>query len=220
MKSAQSFSLCCAGVIVILALAIPLAGCTQPSTPATVTPTPAAGQVSPAVVQSSITAVLPYGVNISYPNDWVRQDVLTTGVRDYGKNTINIANFFSPDEVPGDPLSYNSLSIDIDQNVQEDFDQYFNNATIATGKTYSAPIQPSVHSYTLKISGYDSYELDFRTGDVKGTYIFTNAGGYVYIFAFKGPTKPLAVNALNGEIVDMYKSIRLNPPEPVITKQR
>jgi hypothetical protein len=164
------------------------------------------------------TANLPYGVTISYPNDWERQDVLTSGVRDYGQNTINIANFYSPNEIPGDTLSYNSLSIDLDQNVVEDFDQYFNQATLAVGKTYNP--QMEAHSYALKIAGYDSYELDFQTDDVKGTYIFTNVDGSIYIFAFKGPTKEIAVRTLAGEIADMYKSIQLNPPVVSIPKQR
>ena len=129
-------------------LAVTLTGCTQPSTlaaPSTVTPTPAADQVIETPVPL-ITTSLPYGVTISVPKDWERHDVLTSGVRDYGYDTVNIANFFSPNEVPGDSQSYNSLSVDVDQNVQEDFDQYFNNATLAIGKTYSTPINIQAHS--------------------------------------------------------------------------
>lgn len=212
-----------AGVILLLALLVISTGCTQPSsqgTAITVTPTASQGQKAP--VQSTmapmVTASLPYGVTISYPNDWERQDVLSSGVRDYGKNTVNIANFYSPNEIPGDTLSYNSLSIDVDQNVDQDFDQYFNQATLALGKTYGT--QMEAHSYSLKIAGYNSYELDFQYGDVKGSYIFTDADGVMYIFAFKGPTKDIAVEALSGDIVGMYKSIQLNPPVTVIPKQR
>ena len=78
----------------------------------------------------------------------------------------------------------------------------------------------AIRPYSLKIGGYDSYELDFQTKDVKGTYIFTNAKGTMYIFAWKGPTKPIAVHALQGEITDMYKSIKLDLPDPGIPKQR
>jgi len=42
----------------------------------------------------------------------------------------------------------------------------------------------------------------------------------MYIFAFKGPTKPLSVSALQGEIEGMQKSITLNPPVPAVVKQR
>jgi len=223
MKTSHGFSLWSAGVIIILALTVFSMGCTQPSSQtASVTTAPTTGTGSKAPLQvaagSMISASLPYGVTISYPKDWERQDVLTSGVRDYGLNTINIANFYSPNEIPGDTSSYNSLSIDLDQNVKEDFDQYFNHATLAIGKTYGT--QMEAHAYLIKIAGYDSYELDFNTVDVKGTYIFTKTDGGIYIFAFKGPTKPIAVSALAGEIVDIYKSIQLNPPVPTVVKQR
>jgi len=223
MKTLHGFSFWSAGIILILALAICLAGCAQTSsqgTAVTTAPTASPGQKAP--VQTAIAptspANLPYGVTISYPSDWERQDVLGTGVRDYGKNTVNIANFYSPNEVLGDTASYNSLSIDVDLDVKEDFDTYFNHATLALGKSYDP--QMEAHSYTRKISGYDAYELDFQSKDVKGTYIFTNAGGLMYIFAFKGPTKPLSVSALQGEIEGMQKSITLNPPVPAVVKQR
>jgi hypothetical protein len=219
MKTSHISPLWYAGVILILALAVFFTGCTQPSSQSAA---PTTGQGLKAPVQMTvapmITASLPYGVTISYPNDWERQNGLAFGVRDYGKNTVNIANFFSPNEIPGDTLSYNTLSIDVDQDVQEDFDQYFNQATVAIGATYDT--QMEAHSYSLKIAGYDSYELDFQSKDVKGSYIFTNADGSIYIFAFKGPTKPIAIKALSEEMVDMYKSIQLNPPVTIVPKQR
>ncbi len=224
MKPSHISPIWYAGVILLLALAVLFTGCTQPSSqsPAiTTAPTTSQGLKAPVpttTVVPMITANLLYGVSISYPNDWERQDVLTSGVRDYGRDTINIANFYSQNEIPGDTLSYNSLSIDLDQNVKEDFDKYFNQATLAIGKTYGT--QMEAHSYFLKIAGYDSYELDFQYGDVKGSYIFTNADGTIYIFAFKGPTKRIAVNALSDDIVDMYKSITLNPPVNYVPKQR
>jgi len=223
MKPSHDSPVWFAGVILLLALAVFSTGCTQPSTQGTaVTVAPTTSGASLAPMQSAIvpmiTASLPYGVTISYPNNWERQNVLSSGVRDYGKNTINIANFYSPNEIPGDSLSYNSLSIDVDQNVTVDFDQYFNQATLAIGKTYDP--QMEAHSYSLKIDGYNSYELDFQTKDVKGSYIFTNADGSIYIFAFKGPMKPIAVKALSGEIVNIYKSIRLEPPVVSMPKQR
>jgi len=223
MKTSHVTPVWSAGVILLLALAVLFTGCTQPSSQSTaVTTTPTSGQVSLSPVQTTVVpmniASLPYGVTISYPSEWEKQDVLTSGVRDYGQNTVNIANFYSPNEIPGDTLSYNSLSIDIDQNVAGDFDSYFNQATLAVGKTYGT--QMEAHSYSLKIGGYDSYELDFQTKEVKGTYIFTKADGSIYIFAFKGPMKPIAVTALSEEIVPMYKSIQLNPPLSSIPKQR
>ena len=214
MKTLPVPPLSFAGVILLLALVVLFTGCTQSSsqsTAVTAAPTPGQASISPVETPAApmINASLPSGVSISYPSDWRRLDSVTSGVRDYGQNTVNIANFQSPDEIPGDTQSYNSLSIDVDQNVAGDFDTYFNQATLAVGKTYGT--QMDAHSYSLKIGGYDSYELDFQTKDVKGTYIFTKADGSIYIFAFRGPTKPIAVNALSGEIVAMYKSIQLNP---------
>jgi hypothetical protein len=223
MKSLHVSPVWYAGVIFLLALAVLFTGCTQPSSQSTaVSVAPTSAQASLSTVPTSVApmniASLPYGVTISYPMGWERQDVLTSGVRDYGQNTVNIANFYSQNEIPGDTLSYNSLSIDIDQNVAGDFDSYFNQATLAVGKTYGT--QMEAHSYSLKIAGYDSYELDFQTKEVKGTYIFTKADGSIYIFAFKGPMKPIAVTALSEEIVAMYKSIQLNPPLSSMPKQR
>ncbi len=223
MKPSHISPIWYAGVLLLLAFAVIFTGCTQPASPGTVTTAaPITGQGLKAPVQTTaipaITAVLPHGVTISYPSDWSRQDVLKGGIRDYGPNTVNIANFYSPMEIPGDTSSYNSLSIDLDQNVQEDFDTYFNKATLAVGKTYGT--QMEAHSYALKIGEYNSYELDFQTKDVKGSYIFTYTGGSVYIFAFKGPTDPTVVSALDGDKVAMYRSIKLNPPVPSVTQQR
>jgi len=211
------------GMVLLLSLAVLSAGCTSPVAPAApVTAAPTTVSITAAPVQATavpmITANLPYGISLAYPGDWERQDVLTTGVRDYGQDTVNIANFFSPNMIPGDTRSYDSLSIDIDRNVAVDFDTYFNQATLAVGKTYGT--QMEAHSYTIKIGGYDSYELDFQTKDVKGTYIFTRVGGSIYIFAFKGPNKPLVVTSLSDEIVDIYKSIQLNPATTPVPKQR
>jgi hypothetical protein len=76
------------------------------------------------------------------------------------------------------------------------------------------------HSYTIPISGYKSYELDFQTAAVKGTYIFTSTENGMYIFAFKVPNKPRAVQVFQGAIVDIYQSIRISPPTVVVTRHR
>lgn len=222
MKSANVFSFCGAGVIIILALAVIFTGCAQPSSPApAVTPAPTASPAPAAVVPSLAPSSLPYGVTISVPDDWERHDVLTTGVRDYGKNTLNIANFFSPDEIAGDTQSYNSVGIDIDQNYQGDFTGYFNNATLALENAYGHPTPINAQTYALKISGYNSQELSFVSSTVKGTYIFTNAGGSMYIFSFKSPiTKRPAVDAFSAEVPGIISSIQVSPPGLVVQKQR
>jgi predicted nucleic acid-binding Zn-ribbon protein len=185
------------------------------------TPAPASSPVStPAPVSTNVNASLPYGVTISVPADWTRQDVLTGGVRDYGTTTVNIANFYSPDAIPGDKTSYTSLSVDIDQAPGTDFEKYFNNATLAVTKTYGDPTTVEAHSYTITISGYKSYELDFQSIETKGTYIFTLTKNGMYVFAFKSQNKLPIVKASEGDIVPLYKSIRLNPPAVDVTQHR
>jgi hypothetical protein len=217
-------------VVVLVVITVLFTGCTSPTDqkiPATTEPpVVTAGQGAPAPVSTPVqantyvSASLPYGVTISVPADWTRQDVLTSGVRDYGTTTLNIANFYSPNAISGDLASYTSLSVDVDQNPGADFEKYFNNATLAVGKTYGVPTQIEAHSYTIPISGYKSYELDFQTAEVKGTYIFTSTENGMYIFAFKVPNKPPAVRVFQGAIVDIYKSIRINPPTVVVTQYR
>jgi hypothetical protein len=142
------------------------------------------------------------------------------GVRDYGATTLNIANFYSPYAIIGDRSSYIALGVDIDQNPGKDFEKYYNNATVAVQKTYEALTHVEIHSYSLKISGYKSYELDFQTQQVKGTYIFTSTENGLYIFTFRVPNKPQAVQVFQGEIVDIYQSIRINPPVVDVTPYR
>jgi hypothetical protein len=210
--------------VVLVAVSVLFTGCTSPTDQkipaATGSPGVTAGQGARVPVNTDVSASLPYGVTISVPADWTRQDVLTSGVRDYGTTTVNIANFYSPNAIPGEKASYTSLSVDVDQNPGADFEKYFNNATLAVTKTYGDPTTVEAHSYTIPISGYKSYELDFQTAAVKGTYIFTSTENGMYIFAFKVPNKPRAVQVFQGAIVDIYPSIRINPPTVVVTQHR
>jgi hypothetical protein len=211
-------------VVVLVVITVLFTGCTSPTDQkipaATGSPGVTAGQGAPVPANAGVSASLPYGVTISVPAGWTRQDVLTTGVRDYGTTTVNIAKFSSPIAIPGDSASYTSLSVDVDQNPGADFERYFNSATLAVGKTYGVPSQIEAHSYTIPISGYKSYELDFQTDEVKGTYIFTSTENGMYIFAFKVPNKPRAVQVFQGAIVDIYTSIRIHPPTVVVTQHR
>jgi hypothetical protein len=206
-------------IIVLVAVSLLFSGCTSPTdqripaTTATMVSTPVQGS-------TEVTASLPYGVTITVPADWTRQDVLTSGVRDYGATTVNIANFYSPNTIAGDNESYIALSLDVDRNPGADFEKYFNNATLAVAKTYGEPTLVEAKSYTITISGYKSYELDFRTSEVKGTYIFTSTENGIYILAFRVPNKPRAVSVFQGEIVDIYKSVRITLPTVTVTPHR
>jgi hypothetical protein len=201
MKTFYGYSCISMAIVVLVAVFVLFAGCaSQPA--------------------RTVSASLPYGVNITYPDNWTRQDVLTNGARDYGTTTLSIANFYSPVAIPGDQASYTALSVDVDQNPGTDFEKYFNNATLAITRSYGDPTRISAHSNTLLISGYKTYELDFETADVKGTYFFTSTENGMYIFAFKTLNKPLAVQAFQAQITDIYKSIRITPPVADVAQHR
>ena len=218
----------------ILVTAIISAGCTSPaaSTPVPTTtlptPVPTTAYVPVTPAETVITAVtvaaaqlttasLSNGVTITYPSDWQKEEVSESGYRDYGRTTLNIANFYSPDITPDlrakdgpnpDNSRYTTLSIDVDPNPVRDFEQYFNLATIALQKSYGT-IDITKHNYQLKISrtdtfeGYKSYQMDFDTNTMRGTYIFTNVDGTIYIFAFRNPSP------YSSEVQDIYKSIMI-----------
>ena len=219
MKTCSRYTCTSIAVVVLVAITVLFTGCTSPTDSkipaATESPGVTAGQGTPHPASISVPAntdvsvSLPYGVTISVPADWKRQDVLMGGVRDYGTTTENIANFYSPYAIPNDQSSYVVLSVDVDQSPGTDFEKYFNNATVAVQKTYDVLTEVEVHSYTLMISGYKSYELDFQTDQVKGTYIFTSTENGMYIFSFKVQNKPQAVQEFQNNIVDIYKSIRI-----------
>jgi hypothetical protein len=214
-------------VVVLVTLSVLFTGCTTnpgQGTPAPITTSvPISSPVpvtTPAPAVTVVNSSLPYGVTISVPADWLRQDVMADGVRDYGTTTENIANFYSPYAIPDDRSSYVALSVDFDRNPGRDFEKYFNNATVAVQKTYEALTHVDIHSSTLKISGYKSYKLDFLTGQVKGMYIFTSTEYGVYIFTFRVPNKPRAVEVFNSAVGDIYKSIRINHPVVDVTPYR
>ena len=223
MKTSSNYPRISLAVVVLVVMTVLFTGCTSPTDkkiPAATGFSGVTAQGTPAAASTMVRASLPYGVTIAVPAGWTRQDLYTSGVRDYGTTTVNIANFYSPTTIVSDPASYVTLSIDVDPNPGADFEKYFNSATIAVGKTYGVPTLMEAHSYTIPISGYKSYELDFQTAEVKGTYIFTSTENGMYIFAFRVPNKPLAVRALQAAIVDIYQSIRINPPTVVVTPHR
>lgn len=223
------------GLAFILLSIIVCAGCTTPASPTQSTPEPTtlspsaeltsiSTQVTAEPVQTTstktpvTTAQLSNGITISYPADWEREDVGTTDMRDYGRSTVNVANFYSPTITPErkiksetnpDTSTYSVLSIDVDPTPVTDFEQYFNLVTLALQQKYGS-ITITKHNYQMEISGYDSYKLDFdtKTGEntyLRGAYIFTDVDGTIYIFAFKNPSP------YSAEVEAMWKSIKIVP---------
>jgi len=214
-------SLLVLGIVGILVLTILCTGCTQPSPSSP----PASPSVSPTATATampsptSTTTSLPYGIAITIPQDWVQTTVAPSGTTDYGRNVNHVAYYVSPLVTPGDAKSSNTLSIDVDPGVQESLDVYFNNATLAVGNTYGKQMQ--AHSTTLKVGGYQAYELDFQTtyengvntsgNYVNGNYIFTDVNGNIYVFAFKGSASLPVAQALQSVRPDVIKSIAITP---------
>lgn len=175
----------------------------------------------------TITHSLTHGVTITVPSNWDKEiPPETDALRDYGRVTTNIVNFYSPD-VPYlskrwnqsqpnvDKSNYTVMSIDVDNGTVTDFEQYFNLVTLALQNKYGH-ITITKHNYQMKISGYDAYKLDFETSlnentDMRASYIFTDVDGTVYIFAFKNPSLH------SSEVEEIYKSAKI--VLPVTTKK-
>ena len=97
MKTFSRYTCTSMAVVVLVAITVLFTGCTSPTDSkipaATGSPGVTAGQGAPAPASTSVpantgvSASLPYGVTISVPADWKRQDVLMGGVRDYGTTT-------------------------------------------------------------------------------------------------------------------------------------
>jgi hypothetical protein len=206
MKTFSGYPYIPIAIVMLVALFVLCAGCS--SEPAGAPATPAA----PVTGGGAGSISLPHGVGIAVPATWTREDVGTDSEKDYGTTTTTIARFTSPAAIPGDEASRNTLSVDFDPNPGGDFEVYFNQATLALDSTYDTG-QPHaiVRSSTIAVSGYKSYELDFQTDEVKGSYIFTSTDKGMYIFAFKGENKEGAVRALQSVITDMVKSITITP---------
>lgn len=166
------------------------------------------------------TANLFGGITISYPTDWRKEETGISVLSDYGRDVINIANFYSPDITSNrafaaspnpDTSGHTVLNVDVDPVAAPDFEQYFNLATIAVEKQYP-DAEITKRNVVLKLSvtdtypaGYKAYELDFDTKNMRGKYLFTNVHGTIYIFSFRNPSP------YSKEVENIYKSIIISP---------
>lgn len=163
----------------------------------------------------TITVSLPSDITITYPSDWEMEEPGVISLREYGRTTTNIANFFSPDitwerahGIPNhDTSRYTTFSIDVDSQTYSDEDRYFNLATVA--------IQDSLGSIEITrheqlplfrgISGYKTYALEFNTADKKWHYRFVNVDGRFVIITVKNPLP------YSTEVDDMLASVKITP---------
>ena len=104
-----------------------------------------------------------YSINMSYPSDWQEQNVdpsLCWAPRDYGDNTCNIVNFFSPRTSDG---SYRVFSIDVGNPSLLPLNTYFNQITLALENNYLG-FHLANTNVQQSISNIVAYELVFRKG--------------------------------------------------------
>ena len=218
-------------LVLVLTCAVGVAGCASqqkkaPEKPLLLVTPETTGDQNPAQQPAfgsqtgMTTASLTHGITISYPVDWKKEEKEVKVLRDYGRNVINIANFYSPDirseravaAAPNpDKLHNTQLSIDVDPVPAPDFERYFNLATLAIQGRYES-VEITKKNVVLRLSitnthpaGYKTYELDFDTPDRRGRYLFTNVDGTIYIFAFRNPSP------YSKEIEDIYKSVVIEP---------
>jgi hypothetical protein len=164
-----------------------------------------------------------YRISIPYPDTWEKEEPNSFDVRDYGENTINIVNFFSPGKVP----CYATFSIDVDTQNSEDLEQYYNTAVLDLQKYYrnlGYDWKITKHNAQFAVSGNPAYRLEFEidksTGCGQGTtniiQIYTMVKGTPYIITYdRGPDES---GIWKETIETMIKSMKITSPQDV--KQR
>jgi hypothetical protein len=183
------------------------------ATPGAVTTTlPAAATTS--AVQYATYTNSQYGITLSYPKDWEMQESGQLAVRDYGRNTLNVVNFFSPGKD-----SYVTFSVDVDPSSTTDLEKYYNLAVIALQDYYPHWVMTK-HDAQLRVSGNSAYSIDYMTplddniNTDYGHQVYTIVQGTPYIFTYQGtnisPTNDVYAANL-GEAQDMIRSISISP---------
>jgi len=225
MKTSNSFFLT-GGITLILISIVLIAGCTSTSAPTqsqgTVTPTPTSEVVvqtpEMTVVQTPVVTTstpvptksvsLANGMTLSYPANWEMETPGDTVMRDYGRITTNLANFFSPSDHNN---QYTAISVDLEPELISDNDMYFNLATVGVQKTYGS-IDISHHSQLSSavdmVSACDKckhYNLEFETKNQDRWYHFIDADGTFYIFTINNP------DLNHDQIMELLKSVKVTP---------
>jgi len=215
--------------MIVLIGCIFLSGCTSstvPETTPTATATPVPTQTT-LVATASATPVATvtttglktyrnteYGIALSYPSDWEIQEPDTLAMRDYGKSTINIVNFYSP----GNDI-YAVFSVDIDPTATSDLESYYNHAVLAL-QSYYPHWTMTKHNAQLAVSDDKAYRIDYKVeheDSIKYDYayqVYTIADKTPYIFTYQVQNIPPTDETYNeylDESQDMVKSVVLTP---------
>ena len=203
---------------ILLILLVLFAGCTSrtqnpppagvPNVPVTSfsSPAPSAPQVQTTIIPL-ITTPVPYQVytdptyplTMDYPRGWVTNQPGDCSLRDYGRTTCNIVNFYSPDNP-----AYRIFSVDVDPNPGSSIEDYFNDATATLSRNY-APVSNLRPTSLYHVSGYKAYRFDFVKPDNSvEIVVFTITPDYkAYVFTY---------NAMEDSDFDtMIKSVNITP---------
>lgn len=220
------FSVSC---MIILIGCIFLSGCTS-STPSENTPTATATPVPTQTTLVATAAATPvatvtttglktyknseYGITLSYPGDWEIQEPDSLALRDYGRSTINIVNFYSPGKD-----TYAVFSVDIDPSSTSDLESYYNHAVLAL-QSYYPHWTMTKHNAQLVVSDDKAYRIDYKVeheDSIKYDYayqVYTIAGKTPYIFTYQVQDIPPTDETYNeylDESQDMVKSVVITP---------
>jgi hypothetical protein len=224
----------CFGACICLLLigCVFLAGCTDrtssptvPATPAVVATTPAPttpGQVTAAATPVTTAAATglstyknaQYGISLNYPSTWDVQEPDSLALRDYGRSTINVVNFYSPGKD-----TYAVFSVDIDPYSATDLEYYYNHAVLAL-QSYYPHWTMTKHNPQMVVSDNKAYRIDYKVeheDSIKYDYayqVYTIADKSPYIFTYQVQNISPSDDTYNeylDESQDMVKSTTLTP---------
>lgn len=215
--------------ILIIICCLLLSGCTSSTssetTPtATATPVPTQTTLVATATATPVATVTTtglktyknaeYGITMSYPDDWEVQEPDSLAMRDYGKSTINIVNFYSPGQD-----TYAVFSVDIDPTSATDLESYYNHAVLAL-QSYYPHWTMTKHNAQLVVSEDKAYRIDYKVeheDSIKYDYayqVYTIADKTPYIFTYQVQNIPQGNNVYNDyldESQDMVKSVVITP---------
>ncbi len=155
-----------------------------------------------------------YGIAMSYPGDWDVQEPDSLALRDYGRSTINIVNFYSPGK-----NIYAVFSVDIDPTSTNDLESYYNHAVLAL-QSYYPHWTMTKHNPQLVVSENKAYRIDYKVeheDSIKYDYgyqVYTIADKTPYIFTYQVQNITPSDETYNeylDESQDMIKSATLTP---------
>jgi hypothetical protein len=188
---------------------------TTPATPATGPATAAATPVTTAATTGLSTYKnAQYGVSLNYPSTWEVQEPDSLAMRDYGRSTINIVNFYSPGR-----STYAVFSVDIDPYSATDLESYYNHAVLAL-QSYYPHWTMTKHNPQMVVSENKAYRIDYKVeheDSIKYDYayqVYTIADKSPYIFTYQVQNIPPTDETYNeylDESQDMIKSTVLTP---------